>query len=136
MDAADYVNELPPSSRLGSLDDFLKEETLASPVDMYRRSIGQILQYGTQARLAESDFVGRLLIFGIVSAAEAYFRAILSSCIELCPVAQSIASKKMISLGGLLWHGQPGFSRSAFEHTSFTSKEELTKVCREYLGFL
>jgi hypothetical protein len=134
MDIADYVNDLPPSSRLGSLDDFLREEALASPVDMYQRSITQILRYGTRERLLESDFLGRLLVIGIVSATEAYFRAILSSCIEICPVAQSIASEKTINLGGLLWHGRAGFSRSAFEHATFTSKDELTRACKQYLG--
>jgi hypothetical protein len=101
---------------------------------MYQNSVGELLRYGSPDRLAQSSFLGRLLVRGIVSAAEAYFRAVLSSCIELCPIAQSIASKKTINLGGLLWHGHVGFSRSAFEHASFTSKEELVRACREYLG--
>lgn len=134
MEFSDYVNELPPSSRLGSLGDYLREETLGSPVDMYQRSAADILRYGTPRRLQESDFLGRLLVIGIVSAAEAYFRAVMSSCIELCPVAQSTASKKAINLGGLLWHGQAGFSRSAFEHASFTSKDALVKSCKDFLG--
>ena len=134
MEAIDYVNELPPTSRVGPLHEFLHEETLDSPIDMYQRSVGKILHYGTEARLDQSDFLGRLLIMGVVSAAEAYFRAILSSCIELCPVAQAIASKRTINLGGLLWHGQSGFSRSAFEHASFSSNDELAKACKDFLG--
>ena len=70
METVDYVNELPPPSRLGLLDGFLQEEKLGSPVDMYQRSVGDILRYGTQERLRESDFLGRLLVIGIVSAAE------------------------------------------------------------------
>ena len=133
METVDYVNELPPPSRLGLLDGFLQEEKLGSPVDMYQRSVGDILRYGTQERLRESDFLGRLLVIGIVSAAEAYFRGVLSSCMEICPIAQSVSAKRTINLGGLLWHGQTGFSRSAFEHASFSSKDELTKMCRDYL---
>lgn len=134
MDVVDYVNELPPSSRLGSLRDYLREETLASPVDMYQYSIAQILHYGTPKRLSESEFLGRFLVIGIVSAAEAYFRGVLSSCIEICPIAQSTASERTINLGGLLWHGQVGFSRSAFDHTSFASTRELTQTLKNYLG--
>lgn len=134
MDISDYVNELPPSSRLGSLAAYLREEELESPVDMYLRSVAEILKHGTQQRLAESDLLGRLLLIAVISAGEAYFRAVLAACIELCPVSQSIASKQSIHLGGLLWHGRDGFSRSAFEHASFTSKEELATACKKFLG--
>jgi hypothetical protein len=134
MNVVDYVNELPPTSRLGPLGDYLREESLDAPVDMYYRSIREILRYGTPERLLDSDFLGRLLVIGIVSAAEAYFRAILSACIELCPLARSAASKRTINLGGLLWHGQSGFSRSVFEHASLASKDELTRACRDFIG--
>jgi hypothetical protein len=63
-----------------------------------------------------------------------HFRATLSACIELCPVAQAGAAAKVINLGGLLWHGKKGFSRSAFEHASFTSREELVKACKDFLS--
>lgn len=112
------------------------EETLTAPIDMYLSSVASILTYGTEARLNENDFIGRLLFIGAVSSAEAYFRAVLSSCMELCPVCKKAASQnaKQIHLGGLLWHGRDGFSRSAFEHHSFTSKDELAKAVLGFLG--
>lgn len=134
MDLADYVNELPPSARLGSLSSYMEEQELPTPIDMYRQGVSVILSYGTERKLKSQDFLGRLLILGLVSAAEGYFRSVLASCIELCPVAQSAASGKTINLGGLLWHGKSGFSRSAFEHASFASKEELSKACKDFLG--
>lgn len=135
MDIADYANDVPANSRLGSLDTYLTRCQLDAPVDMYRRSIAQILAYATPQRLQESDFIGRLLTIGIVSSAEAYFRAVLSFCIEICPLARSNAARKPVNLGGLLWHGQVGFSRSAFEHASFASKAELVSITKEYIGF-
>lgn len=134
MDFVDYVNELPPSSRLGALGDYLSEVELGCPVDMYQRNVAKILLYGTQKRLAQSDFLGRLLVIGVISSAEAYVRMVLSACLEFCPVSRAIASRQNIHLGGLLWHGQEGFSRSAFEHASFASKEEITNACKKYLG--
>jgi hypothetical protein len=133
MDISDYANEAPPSSALGPITSLLKEEELPSPIDTYRRSKTKILIYGTELRLQDNDFIGRLLALGLVAAAEAYFRATLSACIELCPIAQAGASAKVINLGGLLWHGKKGFSRSAFEHASFTSREELVKACKDFL---
>ncbi|MDP1619359.1 hypothetical protein [Phenylobacterium sp.] len=131
---ADYANEQPPGSRLGPLSDMMVEEDLAAPIDMYRAAIFRILNYGTAARLRGDPFLGRLLVLGVVSAAEAYFRAILSSCIEMCPLAQSGAAHKAINLGGLLWHGKEGFSRSAFEHASFTSRKELNAAFLDFLS--
>ncbi|MBZ9674083.1 hypothetical protein [Mesorhizobium sp. ES1-3] len=135
MDIADYANEVPAGSRLGSLDNYLRTCDLGAPIDMYRVSISQILTYSTPERLRDNDFIGRLLVIGIVSSAEAYFRAVLSFCIEICPLARSNAARKTVNLGGLLWHGQVGFSRSAFEHASFASKNELVSVTKEYIGF-
>ncbi|MGE4528471.1 MAG: hypothetical protein AB7D00_08910 [Rhodospirillaceae bacterium] len=134
MDIADFANELPPSSSLGAVGSMLKEEDLPAPIDTYRRSVALILAYGTESRLKENEFIGRLLALGIVAAAEAYFRATLSACIELCPIAQSGAATKVINLGGLLWHGKQGFSRSAFEHSSFASRDELYRACKDYLS--
>lgn len=134
MDISDFANEAPPSSALGPIANMLKEDESPSPVDTYRRSVSSILLYGTEARLQENDFIGRLLALGLVAATEAYFRAILSSCIELCPISQSGAAAKAINLGGLLWHGKEGFSRSAFEHASFTSREELVRACKDFLS--
>lgn len=135
MGLADYVNESPPSSSMSSMADCLVEQNLASPIDNYRASVGEILAYGTENRLSSNDFLGRLLVLGVVSAAEGYVRAVLSSSIELCPIAQAAASAKTINLGGLLWHGKDGFSRSAFEHASFSSKRELSKACEEFIAF-
>lgn len=136
MDISDYINELPPSSRIGPLERILREERLNSPIDSYRRSISQILEHGNEQTLDTSDCVGGLLVIGIVSASEGYFRSVLSACIEFCPNARELASKQTINLGGLLWHGHKGYSKSAFEHASFTSAEALKDVCKKYLGFL
>lgn len=134
FDIADYVNESAPTSRLGNLVNYLREEDLTAPIDMYKRSISNILQYATSDRLLEHDFLGRLLALGIVSSAEAYIRSMLSACVEICPMSQAISSKQTIHLGGVIWHGRDGFSRSAFEHHSFASKDDIASACKKYTG--
>ncbi len=135
MTLSDYANEAPPSAKLSALSSYMQEEDPWAPIDMYRSSISAILQYGTEERLRESLFLGRLLALGLVSAVEGYCRAVLSNCMEICPVSQAVSAEKMINLGGLLWHGKAGFSKSAFEHTSFSSKKELVTAFRDYIGF-
>jgi len=135
MTLSDYANEEVPSAKLASLSSCLQEEALVSPIDMYRQSVKALLTFGTEEKLNGCDFLGRLLVLGVVSAAEGYCRGVLANSIELCPISQAVASEKTVNLGGLLWHGKAGFSRSAFEHASFSAKKDLTAAYRDYLGF-
>ncbi|KGB27066.1 hypothetical protein HPDFL43_00036100 [Hoeflea phototrophica DFL-43] len=131
----DYVNAAPSSSSIGSIDAFLEEVQFPNPIDSYIENSRSLLSYGTAVRLSENEHLGGLLLLGSVSAAEAYFRSILSVTLETCPICRHVAAEKQINLGGVLWHGPAEFRRSAFEHLSFSSKAELVKAARGYLGF-
>lgn len=135
MSIADFANELPPGARLSNLADFLVEENQVSPIDAFTVRIKEILDYGTVETLDTNRHVGRLLLLAVVAAAEAYFRAVLSASMELCPLSQAGASEKAINLGGLLWHGHQRFSHSAFDNSSFSSAQELRKATRDYVAF-
>lgn len=135
LSIADFVNEAPPSGSIGSIHSVLTEVDLKSPIDEYIKSSRSLLSYGTVRRLTENKPLGGLLVLGSVSAAEAYFRSILSLSLEACPICRETAAEKQINLGGLLWHGHSEFRRSAFEHMSFSSKPELKKASNSYLGF-
>ncbi|GMG84000.1 hypothetical protein LNKW23_32140 [Paralimibaculum aggregatum] len=130
----DYVNEPPQSTRMAGLSGMFSEVSIVSPVDQYLRSARSLIAYGTDKRLRENDFLGRLLLLGVISASESYFRSILAHCLEMCPVCKKAAGEKSVNLGGALWHGQSGFSRSAFEHLSFSSADELKKATNGFLG--
>ncbi len=135
MELIDYVNDAPQSNRIASVETFLKELDEAKPIDRYFKNSRSLLAYGTELRLAEKPELGRLILLGLVSEAESYFRAILSSCLEVCPICQKAAGEKQVNLGGVLWHGSNGFSRSAFEHMSFASKDDLKKGALQFLDF-
>ncbi|TBZ27490.1 hypothetical protein [Rhizobium leguminosarum] len=85
--------------------------------------------------MTEKLELGRLLLLGLVSEAESFFRSILAACLEVCPICQKAAGEKQVNLGGVLWHGKDGFSRSAFEHMSFSSKNELKSGAQQFLDF-
>ncbi|SPF77003.1 hypothetical protein ALP8811_02022 [Aliiroseovarius pelagivivens] len=135
LKVADFVNEAPPSGSIGSIDSVLTEVDLKSPIDEYIKSSRSLLSYGTVDRLSQNGHLGGLLVLGSVSAAEAYFRSILSLSLEGCPICRETAAEKSINLGGVLWHGHSEFRRSAFEHMSFSSRAELKKASQGYLGF-
>lgn len=135
MDIEDYVCIAPPTENLSDLSDCMQEIEMPSPIDFYIKNSREIIHYGTQARLDEMNKLGGLLLLGLISSAEGYFRSILSSTLDICPISKSTAAEKQINLGGVLWHGKEEFRRSAFEHMSFTSAKELTSVAKNYLGF-
>lgn len=134
LEIEDFVNEELATTTIGSVTDYIITDQHSVPIDTFKLAVRAILDYGTEERLEESQFLGRLLLLGLVSACEAYFRSILAASIELCPISQAAAATKNVNLGGLLWHGQSGYSRGAFENHSFASAKELSSAFKEYLN--
>lgn len=135
MSLADLVTEQPPSASLGDISDMFEPVVLKSPIDEYHGRITEILRFGSPNTLDTYPLLGRLLALNVVSATEAFFRSLLSAGMELCPISQSVAAEKTINLGGMLWHGRIGFSRSAFDHLSFSSADDLKKASSTYVHF-
>lgn len=135
MNIEDFVCIAPPTSSLVGLANCMQEIEMPAPIDCYMKNARDIIQYGTQERLSQMNKLGGLLLLGLISSAEGYFRSILSATLDICPICKNTAAEKQINLGGVLWHGKAEFRRSAFEHMSFASEKELTTASRSYLGF-
>ena len=135
MKIEDFVCSAPPTGSLAGLGNCMFEVDMPSPIDFYFKSSREIILYGTVARLNEMKKLGGLLLLGLISSAEGYFRSILSTTLDICPICKSTAAEKQINLGGVLWHGKDEFRRSAFEHMSFTSGKELKSAAKGYLDF-
>ncbi|MDD8022394.1 MAG: hypothetical protein PHX82_04710 [Paracoccaceae bacterium] len=132
---SDFVNEAPSSNSIGSIDMYLSDASLPSPIDAYVQYTRSLLRFGTPDHLNQNEHLGGLLLLGAVSAAEAYFRSIFSQILEMCPISREVAADKQINLGGVLWHGYSEFRRSAFEHVTFCSREDIKKHARAYISF-
>lgn len=131
----DFVCSAPPTSSFLDLGSCMYEIDVESPIDFFMKISRELINYGTSEHLSEMDRLGGLLLLGLISSAEGYFRSILSTVLDICPVSRSTAAEKQINLGGMLWHGKDEFRRSAFEHMSFTSGKELMAAAKGYLGF-
>ena len=131
----DYVNGAPASNSIGDIDSFFLETLLSNPIDSYVEYSRSPLGFGTETNLKQNSYLGGLLLLGAVSAAEAYFRSIFSMILEICPISREHSAEKQINLGGVLWHGPREFRRSAFEHLTFCSKNDVQKHTKAYLKF-
>ena len=132
---SDFVNEAPGSNSIGAIDVYLSDANLPSPVDAYVQYTRSLLRFGTPDHLGQNEHLGGLLLLGAVSAAEGYFRSIFSQVLEICPMSREASAEKQINLGGVLWHGYSEFRRSAFEHITFCSREDLKRHSRAYICF-
>lgn len=135
MKVEDYSCSAPSTVGLSGLAGCIQEIKMPAPIDFYIVNSREIIHYGTQQRLTEMPKLGGFLLLGLISAAEGYFRSVLSGSLDICPLCKSTAGEKQINLGGVLWHGKDEFRRSAFEHMSFASSKDLTAAAKGYLGF-
>jgi hypothetical protein len=131
---SDYANELPSTGGLSYLPDYITNACELSPIDEFGKSLSSIIKFGDVLLLESNDFLGRLLVAGLVSAFENYARSITSGVINICPIAQTSASEKAVNFGSMIWHGESRFVRSAFENHSFADSKGLKTLFKDYAG--
>lgn len=135
MKIEDFVFTAPSTTSLSGLENCMYEIDTPAPIDFYLINSRDIIQYGTPFQLNQMNKIGGLLLLGLISSAEGYFRSILSATLDICPICKNTAAEKQINLGGVLWHGKGEFRRSAFEHMSFASGKDITSAAKGFLDF-
>lgn len=105
-----------------------------NPIDAFYGSIGEVLQLGGPQALAANETLGRLLILGIVTTTETYFRSVIAGIIKICPLAYDSASDQPIAFGALDFYGTAEIGHSLLEGISFTSTSEVRKATKSILG--
>jgi hypothetical protein len=120
-DVNDYVTHATPSA--------------ISAIDAFYLASQDILKAGTPTLLTSHPTIGTLLLVGLVSVTENYFRDLFSCIVKTCPIAKAAAADQSVKLGSVIWHGTGGAIRAAFEHISFASAENLISTCKKYIGY-
>lgn len=117
-----------------NLPGYIQPSQEVSPIDEFRASLLAHLSVGSASSLLESDLLGRLLLVGIVSAAENYVRSIISGAVNICPVAQTCSSDRPVTLGAVTWHIGSRYSRPGLEHSSLAEAKGLRAAFRDFVG--
>lgn len=101
-----------------------------SPIDNFYGYIESVVILGEPTPLSNNDALGRVLLLGVVSATEHYFRALLSKLVYLCPLVRAQASSLTLSLGALDYYTPADLGLALLEHASLATAGELQKqVC-------
>lgn len=77
-----------------------------------------------------------LILLGVVSAAELYFRSAITVALELCPAARKVAERAVIPIGSVKYYGTSykWLAMSTLEHKSLAGSQEIVGELRRLLG--
>lgn len=110
------------------------EQLQSSPLDDYYGYVEHLLTLGHSAALAASPALGRLLLLGLVGAAEAYFRSVITGVLRLCPVCRANAADQLIPFGAIDYYGSSEVEYGLFDASSLAGAAEIRKRTQNLLG--
>lgn len=106
----------------------------SSPIDSYYSFAEHILTLGDAASLDASPTLGRLLLLGLVSGAEGYFRSVLAGVVRICPLSRASAAEQQLTLSALDYYGVDDVELALFDRASLASSKELRGWTKRLLG--
>jgi hypothetical protein len=105
-----------------------------SPIDDYYRYVEHLLTLGTEASLAQSETLGRLLLLGLVTGVEVYLRSILTGVLKICPSCRACAADQMIPFGAVDYYGIDSVEWGLFDSSSLAGAGEIKARTKKLLG--
>jgi hypothetical protein len=105
-----------------------------SAIDQFYDTVSHVLTLGDPQQLTASATLGRLLLLGVMTATESYFRDILFGVVVTCPIARESISDQTVPFGASEYYGPERIALGLFEGVSFASKSEVEKKSQQIAG--
>lgn len=105
-----------------------------SPIDDYLLNGRDILLLGTEEDLRDHPALGRLILLGVVSGAEAYFKQIISRCVKHCSTCRNSAAKHVIPFAAVEYYGGDDVATALVESISFATAGEIVNKTKKFTG--
>jgi hypothetical protein len=133
---SECVNQQLGSSGIADIHSYVRPcaATTDPPIDVFYRSLDELLKVGTPASITSDPVIGRLIVVGCVSATENYFRNVFSQILKICPTSRKRAAKQTVNFGSVLWHGAADLERGAFEGRAFSDPDTIVEYCQKFVG--
>ena len=115
---------MPVGNKLNPITDYF---------DATGRLKGKIL---TAVYAQDAELLG-LMIVGVISAAEFYFRTILGHMIQICPLCSRHAESAQIPIGSFDYYAGSDycFALGAMEHESLADADRVANCIKRLTGF-
>ncbi len=119
-----------------SANDFcgLSDGAGCSPIDDLIGYFRSVMPLGNRETLERNNVLGRVLLLGLVSGTETYFRSILARLVIRCPFCCSIAGSQMMSLAAAQHYSEEELGFGILERISFSSSGELARATLKLTG--
>jgi hypothetical protein len=110
---------------------------MENPITDYFMTTGRLVKKIVDTKYADDAEVLGLLMLGVVSSAEFYFRSILSELARACPLCVLHTEAINIPSGSIAFYSKSGFSptMSAFEHESLADSKKISGEIKRFAGF-
>jgi len=130
------VNQTINTAKINDINQYVVPSSLIeSPIDVFYATTQDILNVAKPYFLEQHSSMGTLLLVGLISASENYFRDLFARIIRICPIAQAASSEQAINLGSVIWHREGQVERGAFENISFADVGKIISTCRKFLKY-
>ena len=134
------INQSINTEKLAKIDDINQyvvssSSVIDSSIDAFYATTQDISNVAKQDFLQQHPSMGTLLLVGLISASENYFRDLFARIIRICPIAQAASSEQTINLDSVIWHREGLVERGAFEHISFADADKIKSTCRKFLKY-
>lgn len=111
-----------------------QDDPNSSPIDDFIRYTRSVIPLGTPDSLGDSDVLGRVLLLGLISGAEMFFRGVLAGIVGVCPLSRQHASQLMVSLASVDYYGKEQVGFGLIEGVSFATEGEIGKYTKKITG--
>lgn len=108
--------------------------TPSSPIDGFYEGRNQLLTAITPDFANTHPSVPPLILVGLISLVENYFREIFAGIIIQCPKAKEKSASKPLNLA-TAWIGYGELEKGAFENTSFSDADTIKKNLTTLIGY-
>lgn len=105
-----------------------------SPIDDFYAHLAALIPLGGEQELRNNTALGGVLLLGVVSATEQYFRALIAGLVRVCPVVRKLAAPLPLSFGALDYYRPDELGLALLEHVSLATAGEVRKQTQKLLG--
>lgn len=110
----------------GALNYVVTGGANSSPIDMFYNQQQKILSFCTPDFMTNNPTIAPLMLVGLVSNVESYYRGIFAHCIKICPIARKNSSTRAMNLSSI-YFGYDFIELSAFENLSMSDPQVIIK---------
>lgn len=104
-----------------------------SPIDSFYIERNKLLSSINPSYASANPSIPPLVLVGLISLTENYFREVLAGIVTICPKAKQKSATKSLNLA-TAWIGFGEMEKGAFENTSFSDPKTVKKNLNELIG--